>query len=81
MCDFHMYPKFFVKFLQILHGQLPHVHCLILCLKTDYLIFLLFFLLFGKFPHRIAAIVLIVSISNLFVLMFLLATVKPDLKL
>ena len=29
----YMYPKFFKKFLQILHGQLSGVHCLILCLK------------------------------------------------
>ena len=33
MCRFHTYSKFFIKFLQILHGQLSGVHCLILCLK------------------------------------------------
>ena len=33
MCGFHMYPKFFMKYLQILHGQLLGVHCLILSLK------------------------------------------------
>ena len=34
MCGFHMYPKFFMKLLQILHGQLSGVSCLILCLKV-----------------------------------------------
>ena len=79
MCGFHMYPRFFMKFLQILHGQLSGVHCLILCLK----IFRLseFFILFGKFRHRTAPIVVIVSKPNLFVLIFLLVTVTPDLKL
>ena len=54
-----MYPRFFMKFLQILHGQLSGVHCLILCLK----IFRLseFFISFGKFRHRTAPIVVIVS--------------------
>ena len=76
MCGFQMYPKFFIKFLQISHGQLSGVHCLILCLK----IFRLseFFISFGKFHHRTAPIVLIVSKPNLFVLIFLLVTVTPD---
>ena len=26
ICGFHMYPKFFMKFLQILYGQLSGVH-------------------------------------------------------
>ena len=29
MCSFHMYSKFFMRFLQILHGLLSWVHCLI----------------------------------------------------
>ena len=29
MCGFHMYPKLFMKFLQILQGQSSGVHCLI----------------------------------------------------
>ena len=33
LCDFHMHPKLFMKFLEILHGKLTTVHCLILCLK------------------------------------------------
>ena len=68
-----------MKFLQILHGQLPGVHWLMLCLK----IFRLseFFISFGKFRHRLAPIVLIVSKPNLFALIFLLVTVTPDLKL
>ena len=79
MCGFHMYPKFFIKFLQILHGQLSGDHCFILCLK----IFRLseFFISFGKFHHRTAPVVLIVSKPNLFVLIFFLVTVAPDLKL
>ena len=79
MCGIHMYPRFFMKFLQILHRQLSGVHCLILCLK----IFRLskFFISFGKFRHRTTPIVVIVSKSNLFVLIFLLVTVTPDLKL
>ena len=40
-----------------------------------------FFISFGKFPHRTAPIVLIASKPNLFVLIFLLVTVTPDLKL
>ena len=28
ICGFHMYPKFIIKFLQILHGQVSAVHCL-----------------------------------------------------
>ena len=74
-----MHLKFFMKFLQILLGQLSGVHCLILCLK----IFrpFEFFILFGKFPHRTAPIVLIASKPNLFVQIFLLVTVTPDLKL
>ena len=79
MCGFHMYPRFFMKFLQILHGQLSGVHCVILCLK----IFRLseFFISFGKFRHRAAPIVVIVSKPNLFVFIFLLVTVTSDLKL
>ena len=79
MCGIHMYPRFFMKFLQILHRQLSGVHCLILRLK----IFRLskFFISFGKFRHRTTPIVVIVSKSNLFVLIFLLVTVTPDLKL
>ena len=79
MCGIHMYPRFFMKFLQILHRQLSGVHCLILCLK----IFRLskFFISFGKFRHRTTPIVVIVSKPNLFVLIFLLVTVTPDLKL
>ena len=30
MFGFHMYAKFFMKFLKILHWQLSGVHCLIL---------------------------------------------------
>ena len=67
MCGFNMYLKFFMKFLQILHGQLSGVHCLILRLKISE-----FFILFGKFRHRTAPIVLIVSKPNLLVLIFLL---------
>ena len=69
MCGFHMYPRFFMKFLQILHGQLSGVHCLILCLK----IFRLseFFILIGKFRHRTAPIVVIVSKPSLKICLFL----------
>ena len=59
ICGFHTYHKFFMKFLQILHGQLPGVHCLILCLKI--LRLSEFFISFGKFRHRTSPIVLIVS--------------------
>ena len=76
MCGFHMYPRFFMKFLQILHGQLSRVHCLILCLKILRLSD--FFISFGKFHHRTAPIVVIVSKPDLFVLIFLLVTVTPD---
>ena len=64
MCGFYIYPKFFMKFLQILHGQFSEVHCLIRCLK----IFKLseFFISFGKFRHRTVPIVLIVSKPNFF---------------
>ena len=60
-------------------GGTSGVHCLILWLK----IFRLseFFISFGNFPHRTDPIILIVSKSNLFVLIFLLVTVTPDLKL
>ena len=40
-----------------------------------------FFISIGKFCHRTAPIVLIVSKPNLIVLIFLLVTVTPDLKL
>ena len=74
-----MNPKFFMKFLQILHGQLSGVHCLILCLKifrpSE------FFTSFGKFCHRTAPIVLIVSKPIFLVPIFLLVTVTPELKL
>ena len=59
MCGFHMYPKFFMKYLQILHGQLLGVHCLILSLKIFRLsefLYRLVSLLTGTAP-----IVLIVS--------------------
>ena len=79
MCVFHIYPEFFIKFLQILHGQLSGVHCLILCLKI--LRLSEFFKSFGKFPHRTDPIVLIFSKPNLFVLLFLLVTVTTDHKL
>ena len=54
-CGLHMYPKSFMKCLQILHGQLSGVHCLFLCLK----IFRIseFFISFGKFRHRTAPII------------------------
>ena len=77
MCGFHMYPRFFMKFLQILHGQLSGAHCLILCSKIFRLSEI--FISFGKFRHRTAPIVVIVSKPNLFVLIFLLVTVTLDL--
>ena len=64
MCGFHIYPESFMKFLQILHGQLSSVHCLLLCLKIYRLSE--FFISFGKFPHRTDPILLIVSRPNLF---------------
>ena len=82
MCGFHMYPKFFMKFLQILHGQLSGLHCLKNCLIVLKIFRLsVFFISFGKFRRRTAPIVVIVSKPNLFVLIFLLVTVTPDLKL
>ena len=69
MCGFHMYPKFIMKFLQILSGQLSEVHSLTLILKLFRLFE--FSISFGKFPHRTAPIVQIVSKSNLFVIFFL----------
>ena len=78
ICGFHMYPKFIIKFLQILHGQVSGVHCLVHCLM-----FRLseFFISFGKFHYRTTPVVLIVSKPSSFVLMFLLVTVTPDFKL
>ena len=55
MCGFHMYPQLFMKFLQTLLG----FHCLILCLKMFRLS--QFFISFGKFRHRTASVVLIIS--------------------
>ena len=51
ICVFHVYPKFFIKFLQILHEHLLGVHCLILCLKIHRLseVFESFF----KFPTEL----------------------------
>ena len=59
-----IYLKFFMKFLQILHGQLSGAHCLILCLK----IFRLsnFFILFlVSFPITITATWNLGLLSNL----------------
>ena len=67
------------QYLQISHGLLSEVFCLILYIK----IFRLseFFISFGKFPHRTAPIVLTASTPNLLVLIFFPVTVTPHLKL
>ena len=50
MCGFHMYHKFFMKFRQILYGQLSGVYCLTLCLKIFRPSKL--FISFGKFQRH-----------------------------
>ena len=71
-----MYQEFFMKILQILHGQLSGVHSLTLCLKIFSLSEL--FISYGKFPSRTSPVMQKVSKPNLFVPKFLLVTVTQN---